>query len=864
MSTPLSQRRRLPGPVKHGQVWTVLLVLAVVATGMLASGSVSAAPLVPAAAATPAQHPTKHDCEHPGGRRHVVCMAIHRTDVQPRKGVLAPQVTPGGYGPAALQDAYALPSSTAGAGQTVAIVDAYDNPSAEADLAVYRAQYGLPACTTANGCFRKVDQRGGASYPAPNSDWAGEISLDLDMVSAACPSCDILLVEGDDTSFESLGAAVDEAVALGAKYVSNSYGTKDGEFPEEVGLNAHYDHPGVVITASSGDWGYEPVYPAAATGVTSVGGTSLHHDSSGNWTESVWNGAGSGCSQYQDKPAWQSDPGCAKRTVSDVSAVADPNTGVAVYNSYGVGGWAVYGGTSASAPIIAAAYALAGTPQAGTNPAQYPYDSRTVGAADELRDVTTGANGGCSPAYLCTGVDGYDGPTGLGTPHGVGALAYRAHGHINGTVTDTATGQPIADAKVSASDRVAMTDAQGHYDLDVPATIYQVGATADGYDSTPVTVTVTPGATTIQDLAITPKPRARVSGTVTDGSGHGWPLYAEVTSSDGSATFTDPVTGQYSLSLIQNGDYTLHIAPVEPGYQPVDKTITVGVADLIQDAAPDVAVACVAAGYRATHVGATQSFDTKKVPAGWKVTNTDLHLPGYGYKPGWVFNNPAARPNNAGGAGNFAIVDSDYDGQHNIQNTQLISPVVDLSGAATPAVEFVSDLVAAVNSTATVDLSTDGGASWVNVWRRAGSSGVSGPGPVVVQLPQAAHKAQVQIRFGYTGQWSKWWAIDNVFLGDRTCTPEAGGLLVGQVTDRAGAGITGATVTSVSNPGQRATTVATPDDPNTADGLYWLFSASGDQQFTATMNGYTDQTATATVSADEVIKLEIALEASSS
>jgi hypothetical protein len=787
----------------------------------------------------------------------MVCLAVHRTDVQAKKGLLAPQVAPGGYGPSALQDAYALPSATAGAGQTVAIVDAFDNPQAEADLAVYRAQFGLPPCTTANGCFRKVDQRGGTDYPAPSQEWAGEISLDVDMVSAVCPSCNILLVEGDDASFESLGAAVDEAVTLGAKYVSNSYGDQLGEFPEDLGFNAYYDHPGVVITASSGDWGYGAIYPASAPGVTAVGGTTLLRNGSGTWTESVWGGAGSGCSRYQDKPAWQSDSGCAKRTVSDVSAVADPNTGVAVYNDYGVGGWNVYGGTSASAPIIAATYALAGAPQAGTNPAQYPYDSRTVGAAQELTDVTSGINGGCSPAYLCTGVEGYDGPTGLGTPHGVGAFTYRAHGHIRGTVTNTATGQPIAAVKVQASDRVTKTDAQGYYDLDMPAATYQVGATAYGYDDPAlVSVTVTAGTTTTQDLALTPKPRAKVTGVVTDGSEHGWPLYAKVTSSDGFTTFTDPVTGQYSLSLIQNGDYTLHIAPVASGYEPVDKAITVGTADLTQDAAVAAAFACTAPGYQPTRVGTTQSFDTKKIPAGWKVTNTDLDLPGYGYQPGWVFNNPAARPNNTGGGGNFAIVDSDNNGQHNIQNTQLISPIVDMSAAATPALEFANDLQSAVNSKATIDLSTDGGATWANVWSNAGLPGVPGPGPVVVQLPQAAHKAQVQVRFGYIGQWSKWWAIDNVFLGNRACTAQTGGLVVGQVTDHTGAGINGATVTSA---GRHTTTVATPDDPNTGDGLYWLFSATGEQQFTATMNGYTDQTATATVSADQITKLAFTL-----
>ncbi len=169
-------------------------------------------------------------------------------------------------------------------------------------------------------------------------------------------------------------------------------------------------------------------YPAASPGVTAVGGTSLVRDSSARgWAETVWAGAGSGCSRVEAKPAWQADPGCAKRAVADVSAVADPNTGVAAYDTYQAGGWQVFGGTSVASPIIAATYALAGAPHAGTDPAQYPYDAAMVDPST-LNDVTSGSNGSCQPAYLCTGGPGYDGPTGLGTPHGVGAFGYRAHG----------------------------------------------------------------------------------------------------------------------------------------------------------------------------------------------------------------------------------------------------------------------------------------------------------------------------------------------------------------------------------------------------------------------------------------------------
>ncbi len=353
-------------------------------------------------------------CNQPSRVGYAGCFAIKSTVVWPQTTV-SPDSTPAGYGPADLQSAYSLPSN-AGLGTTVAIVDAYDDPNAASDLNTYRSQYGLPACTSGNGCFSKVNQSGGTSYPAANGGWASEISLDLDMVSATCPNCHILLVEANDNSMVNLGTAVDEAVALGAKYVSNSYG--GSEWSGEASFDSYYDHPGVAITVSAGDSGYGAAYPAASPYVTAVGGTTLTADSSlRGFTETAWLGTGSGCSAYEPKPAWQTDSGCANRTIADVSAVADPNTGVAVYDSYPSGGWTVYGGTSASSPIIASAYALAGTPAVGSNPASYPYADSL-----DLNDPAGGSNGSCSPSYLCNAGPGFDGPTGLGTPAGVSAF----------------------------------------------------------------------------------------------------------------------------------------------------------------------------------------------------------------------------------------------------------------------------------------------------------------------------------------------------------------------------------------------------------------------------------------------------------
>ncbi|MBW8741212.1 MAG: peptidase S8 [Gaiellaceae bacterium] len=333
---------------------------------------------------------------------------------------------PTGYGPADLQGAYKLPSVTAGSGATVAIVDAYANPNVVSDLAAYRSRYGLPACGA--GCFTVVNQNGQAGpLPAGDTGWGQEIDLDVDMVSAVCPQCKILLVEASSNSFADLGAAVNTAARTpGVVAISNSYGTSS-EFSGETSYDSYYNHPGLAVTASSGDSGYGVEFPAADNHVVAVGGTNLVRSTSTTrgWSESAWNGAGSGCSAYFGKPSWQSDSGCSRRMEADVSAVADPNTGVSVYDSYGSTGgnnWYVFGGTSVASPIIAAVYALGGN--TGGYPAQYTY-----GHASSLFDVIGGSNGSCSghgkragQPYFCQAVAGYDGPTGLGTPNGTGGF----------------------------------------------------------------------------------------------------------------------------------------------------------------------------------------------------------------------------------------------------------------------------------------------------------------------------------------------------------------------------------------------------------------------------------------------------------
>jgi hypothetical protein len=378
---------------------------------------------VPAVAGAAAPAATGAGCTAPAAGQ-VGCAALVTPGVTAKKAsALAAGTAPPGYGPLDLRHAYGLDFSalTGGVGQTVAVVTAYDDATAETDMGTYRSQYNLPACTIADGCFSKVAADGGTDYPPPGpAGWSLATAEGLDMISAICPNCHILLVEADSTNFSTvgsttgLGQAEDEAVTLGADFIANTFFTP--EVQGETANDSYFDHPGVAITAPDGNGGgYGVSYPAASPYVIAVGGTTLtpDHAAARGWTETAWSGTGSGCSAYEPKPSWQTDTGCTTRMLNDVSAVADPvNSPVAFYDATS-GGWVTGGGDNVAAAIVAGAWALAGTPAAGSYPASYLYAH-----AQGLNDVTTGSDGTCapSPAYFCAAGAGYDGPTGLGTP----------------------------------------------------------------------------------------------------------------------------------------------------------------------------------------------------------------------------------------------------------------------------------------------------------------------------------------------------------------------------------------------------------------------------------------------------------------
>jgi N-acetylneuraminic acid mutarotase len=831
--------------------WIVSLVVAALTfAGLVPTAATAASPPAPArASSSPAPGgQTRQVCSAPAKKGRMQCMSVVRlrTGMTPQLAGAAPD----GYGPTDIRSAYNLPA-TGGDGMTVAIVDAFDDPTAEEDLAAYRAQYGLPACTTANGCFRKISQRGDTDYPQTDPSWAVEMSLDLDAVSAACPNCRLLLVEADDNSTVNLGVAVDQSVAQGAPIVSNSYG--GSEDPSQLDIDAQYfDHPGTTIVASSGDSRYGAQYPAASQYVTSVGGTSLTRDpgSSRGWTESVWDshggGPGSGCSQFDPKPAWQNDTGCSMRAIADVSAVADPDTGLAVFDSFQQPGWMTVGGTSLAAPVIAGVYALAGRAGSGDIPASYAYEQ-----SDALNDVTQGANGTCSPAYLCTAGPGYDGPTGLGTPNGVTAFKpLGPHGELTGTVTDAATGSPISGAAVTAGKATDTTDAHGQFDLTLPVGSYDVSAGRFGYDTRHDAVTVADGATVTRKFALNAQPLETVSGTVAEGSGHGWPLAATLTVAGmpGGTFHTDPVTGHYAMSLPAGATYQVNVSGDYPGMTARTASVTVGTSSTTQDfTVPIDPYACTAPGYKAgtTRAIDQQTFDGTTAPAGWTVQDNA------GEDEVWGFGDPTGSGNRTGGSGGYAGVSSlGYgDGQ---QDTSLVSAPLDLSGTGSPAVWFDTDYETFGSAVAEVDYSVDGGATWTGAWRQTTSNVVKTQ--VMVPLPAAAGRPDVEVRFHYRANLDDMWQVDDVVVGDRVCSEQPGGLVLGHVKDRNnGSTPAAATVTAAGVSGSTTTSAA--------DGAYWRFSAPGPQSFSAAATRYTTQAQTATVAQDTTNVLDFALAA---
>ncbi|MEV4069986.1 S8 family serine peptidase [Nonomuraea fuscirosea] len=444
--------------------------------------------------------------------------------------------------------------------------------------------------------------------------------------------------------------------------------------------------------------------------------------------------------------------------------------GVNVRSSVPGGAYAFYNGTSMAAPHVAGAVALLWSARP-----EYVRDTAATRLLLDLSAIDTDDTS-------CGGTAADNAVYGEGRLDALALVEAGTRGTatLSGTVTDATTGRPVEGATVTLTGPLTRTStlgADGDYRYTLVAGEYQLKAEAFGYRTTTKTATLARDDTLTLDVALPQIERIDLTGTVSDGSGLGRGLAAQITADDGKGhtwnAESDPGTGAYTLSLLPSMTYTLTTRATEPGYDPSVQQVTMGETGRRLDLGLTVSLSCVARGYEVIRDGSTEPFDAATAPKGWTVTDVDPRIPNYAHQPGWVFTDAGGRGNHTGGAGGFAIVDSLHSGKGHLQDTYLTSPSYDLTDRASATLEFAHDLKPAVNSTTGVDLSVDGGRTWKTVWSAKGFPGAPGPAVHVVPLPDAAGQAGVRIRLHYRGQLSGWWAVDDLFVGDRTCRPAA-------------------------------------------------------------------------------------------
>ncbi|GAA1573818.1 hypothetical protein GCM10009789_29130 [Kribbella sancticallisti] len=528
--------------------------------------------------------------------------------------------------------------------------------------------------------------------------------------------------------------------------------------------------------------------------------------------------------------------------------------GVNVRSSVPGSGYASFNGTSMSAPHLAGTIALlwAAAPalKGDITATRALLDDSAVDKADAQCGGTTDDNNVYGEgrldalALLNSAPIGDTGTlTGKVTATGGAALS-------GATVTVTQTGTP---------DRVLTTNTAGTFSAIVPAGDYNLSVAAFGYQSQTGTATVAVNATTTKNFTLEAAPTVNVGGTITDGSGHGWPLYAKVSveGPGGVFDYTTPINGRYTLKVPSSASYTLKVESQIPGYQTVSQPIAVGASNLTKNVAVPVRTdACTTApGYKYGSDGVYETFDTTAAPSGWTVVDNK------GNGQVWKFEDVGNRGNLTGSAGGFAIVDSDRYGSGQQQDTSLVSPVVDLTAVTAPKIKFNQDLNWLGGEKADVDLSIDGGATWTTVLNQAADV----RGAKEIAIPQAAGQSAVQVRFHYyDASYEWWWEVDNVLIGSQVnCVPVGGGLVVGNVKDaNTGGYVNGAVVTRDDKPAETVTTVATPEDTGLADGFYWLYSSDSDEHgFTAKAGNYVSANQTVNVEADWTTQADFSLAA---
>lgn len=744
---------------------------------------------------------------------------------------------------------------------------------------------------------------------ATNTGGAVETALDIEWSGAMAPGATLNVYVAADGGSDTFTAMYNRMVTdNNSEIMTTSWGLAEAAGPvidranEQIFMEAAAQ--GISMFAASGDAGasdcsknYCPPgynnadFPSSSKYITAANGTDLTiADLDGTYgSERAWYETGGAISHVFEKPVWQRGPGVpvaqSMRMNSDIALNAGIPYLVLLNGPQGLGYYGI-GGTSAVAPILAGLFAIGvsrqpGNSRLGQSNSLLYYDVLAGYYTSDFHDITKGCNG-----YLPDGVTfscaqpNWDHPTGWGSPKATSLLSHLGvhgpAGTLKGTVTDATTGTPVTGVTVTVSsanfNRVRITESDGRYSMPLPSGEYTVTAGAFGYTDGTASVKISDGQATTHDIALKEAPKATISGKVTDGSGHGYGLYAEIKVSvknlgQVADVWTDPATGQYSMDLPKGHVYTLDVAATLDGYNTAATRITLS-SDTTKNFALPVTDTCSAPGYSFVANGFSEDFNGVFPPAGWKVVNDISGSPVI-----WKLNSDWGRTNWTGGTGTAADSDSDnartpgggiYSGNH---DTSLVTPPIPISVLSGGAVlRYKANFQKIGWDNFDLDISTDNGSTWITLvhWveSHGGFNALPGENVKVALAPHVPAGGSFKLRWrnydtsGYG--WNLYAQIDDVVIG--ACKPLSGGLVMGQVNDaNTGDGVVGARIADENGVGSK--TIVNTDDPNLPVGFYLFFDKSGAHELTASSNHYSSATVTVTLKNNAVIRHDFTLKA---
>ncbi len=790
-----------------------------------------------------------------------------------------PPANPGGaFSPAQIATAYDWPDikdKHNGKGVTIAILTAESSDLDAEDYDNFWNTYDLPEHSVTVVSLGDSTATSGTLETLLDIEWSGALAPGAKQLVYVAPDATLgafvdmynRFVTDDKAQVMSTSWGADESAA------PDLYATADAIFMQGAA-------EGISMFASAGDYGSSDcnpqgfcppgnsnaVYPSSSPYVTAANGTELTLDADGNYgSEKAWSQSGGAVSKLFAQPWWQAGPGVAdsgKRMNSDLALNATGDWALA--NSI----WQWTAGTSLVAPQLAALFAIGVSQQPGKASLGQSnvliYRDANLHYSTDFHDVTSGSNG----AYQAA--PDWDHPTGWGSPRATSFLSHLGvhgpAGTLSGTITDAASGDAVASATIHVGLGYAISEENGKYSVLLPAGTYTASVVDYGYQTATVQVKISDGRTTTRNFALEPAPKATISGKVSDASGHGYGLYANIQISAAhlgrvADVWTNPTTGEYRVSLPKGYPYTLSVTPAFDGYAPASAGIALD-GDVTQNFLLPITAACTAPGYGFTGLG--EDFNGPDFPPeGWTVTNAVAGSPVL-----WKANSAWQDDNMTGGSGEAADANSSkaypYTGYF---DTSLVTPPVP---ATRVRIDPTLNYRAAYSNflghdSLDLDISSDGGKTWANILHWNKSHGDTGGGvPVSVDLtPYLPSKGDIQLRWRYydlTNGWDFQAEVDDIRIG--ACKPLSGGLVFGQVTDaNNGKGIVGAEVTG--DEGARATTIVNASDSGFPVGGYLMFLPSGRRTLTATDGNYESDSASLTVKDNRIVTRNFVLEAGS-